>query len=367
VKSPQQNNAAHAQPAASRAPVQWPHVRASVLQPLLAPLREAGHLPRALGRQGLRESDLADPYNFVSLARYVALYEHASFLLKDPQLGVRLGTQTKLAELLGPVGMMFLMARSLQGAIEVLARFLNIWQSHTNMGVLRGAQKSEIVYQISESSIWPRRQDAEFSISALVTFVRDVLGRPWRPDEIHLEHGAPADAEAVQAAFGVPIRFGQSINRIIFSTPILDRVLPASAQAMAPFLERHLLDLARTGPTANDTVAGQAGFVVASRLGSGSVALGRVAREMGLSPRTLQRRLEQERVTFRDIVRLQRQRVAEGLIVSGRVPCGQVAEMLGYAESTVLSRAFKSWTGATPRDFARAKRKAGEEKEVVLF
>jgi AraC-like DNA-binding protein len=222
--------------------------------------------------------------------------------------------------------------------------------------VVRGVQTSEVIYQITDASIWPRRQDTEFSISALCAFIRSMLERAWRPDEIHLEHAAPRSADAIAARFAAPVRFGQAMNRIILSTAVLDRVLPPRSKGAAPFLERHLLELAGNTPAAVGSVSGQAGFVIARRLGRSRVSLPKVAEAMGISPRTLQRRLEAENVAFRDILRQQRQRVAEGLIATGKVPVSHIAEVVGYAESTVLSRAFKGWTGSSPRAFAQPAR-----------
>jgi AraC-like DNA-binding protein len=337
-----------------------PIVRASVLQPVADQLREAGLLEKTLARHDLSPADLADPYNVVPLASYVAWFETAALVLKDPVLGLRLGASTTPEDLLGPVGMLFLLGETLQGAIEDLSRYLSIWQSDTHVGVVRGVQKSEVIYQITDASIWPRRQDTEFSISALCTFIRSMLERAWRPDEIHFEHAAGRSADAVQARARAPVRFGQTMNRIILSTAVLDRPLPTRAKGAARFLERHLRELASTIPAGDGSFAGQVGLVIARRLGSSPVSLGKVADAMGIAPRTFQRRLEAENIAFRDILRQQRQRVAEGLISTGKVPVSHVAEVLGYAESTVLSRAFKTWTGQSPRDYARPGRPGKE-------
>jgi AraC-like DNA-binding protein len=333
----------------------WPIVRASVLLPVADQLRAAGLLEKTLARHDLSLADLADPYNVVSLASYVAWFETAAVVLKDPVLGLRLGASTTPADLLGPVGMLFLLADTLQGAIQDLSRYLSIWQSDTHVGVVRGVQTSEVIYQITDASVWPRRQDTEFSISALCAFIRSMLERAWRPDEIHFEHAAGRHAEVVQARIGAPARFGQTMNRIILSTAVLDRPLPSRARGAAPFLERHLRELATTIPAGDSGFAGQVGLVIARRLGRSPVSLEKVADAMGIAPRSFQRRLAAENIAFRDILRQQRQRVAEGLISTGRVPVSHIAEVLGYAESTVLSRAFKGWTGTSPRNYGQKK------------
>jgi AraC-like DNA-binding protein len=83
------------------------------------------------------------------------------------------------------------------------------------------------------------------------------------------------------------------------------------------------------------------------------VTLPSVAAELGLSPRTLQRRLAEVGTSLQALLREHRQRMAERHLQSGAMPCARIAEALGYADSTVLWRAMKGWTGQSPRSLAR--------------
>jgi AraC-like DNA-binding protein len=91
-------------------------------------------------------------------------------------------------------------------------------------------------------------------------------------------------------------------------------------------------------------------------LGSGPLTLPSVAQELGLSARSFQRRLAEERTSFRNLVRDQRRTLAESLMKDRSATVTDVAHTVGYSETAVLSRAFKVWTGASPRAFARATR-----------
>jgi AraC-like DNA-binding protein len=124
---------------------------------------------------------------------------------------------------------------------------------------------------------------------------------------------------------------------------------------MLPFMERHLQDLARESREP-ESFSRQVNYLIAQRLGLGPLNLPAIAGELGLSCRSFQRRLAEERTTFRHLVRDQRRSIAEALIKNRSTTVTSVAHSVGYAETAVLSRAFKSWTGSSPRSFARATR-----------
>ena len=88
------------------------------------------------------------------------------------------------------------------------------------------------------------------------------------------------------------------------------------------------------------------------------MSLPSIAQELGLSARSFQRRLAEERTSFRSLVRDQRRTLAESLIKDRSATVTAVAHTVGYAETAVLSRAFKVWTGASPRAFIRRERHA---------
>ena len=91
-------------------------------------------------------------------------------------------------------------------------------------------------------------------------------------------------------------------------------------------------------------------------MGLGPLSLPAIAAQLGLPPRSFQRRLSQERTSFRRLVRDHRRSLAEALIKNHAGTVTSVAHTVGYAETAVLSRAFKRWTGASPRTYARAAR-----------
>jgi len=339
-----------------------PTIRANLLVPILDALSAQGHDTVALlRRHGLPFAHPIDLYQLISLGRYVAFFEQAALLIEDPFLGLRLGRRFR-PELLGPLGFMFQASADLRLALQQLSSYVSVWQSGTRLELLAGGLTADYIYQIDNPLLRPRRQDAEYSLASICSLIRNLLGEKWTPVEVHFEHasfsGAPSAARAYAEAFHAPVFFGQNLNRLVIRQSDLRCAGVSSDRSMVPFMERHLHDLARES-TEPESFSRQVNYLIARRLGLGPLNLPAIAAELGLSSRSFQRRLAEECTTFRRLVRDQRRSIAETLMKNRSTTVTSIAHTVGYAETAVLSRAFKTWTGSSPRTFARATRAQG--------
>ena len=335
----------------SRAPI----IRANILAAVVAELVQRGLSPEPLLRAHIEADRIGSLYDEIPLARYVAFFEAAARLADDNALGVRVGIRIQPEEM-GPLGVVFMAAPDVRTALTRLGFFLRAWQGGTAMELETSTTTAEWTYQIEDPAIWPRRQDAEFSIAATCGLIRAMLGRNWNPLEIHFEHPAPeggaASGVALRRLLGAPVLFDQSVNRLVFERADLGRLVLHRDQPIAPYLEQHLRDLMHADAE-EASFAVRVGFLVAKRLGHRVVNMKSVAAELGISSRTLQRRLAEDGTSMRQIVRAERARVAEALLRAKHTPMVAIAHDLGYADTAVFSRAFKSWRGTSPRAFRR--------------
>lgn len=330
-------------------------IRANLLEPILDAVKAKGHETATLLRRNALPATPIDPYQLIPLGKYVALFEQAAQLLEDPFLGIRLG-QAFRPELLGPLGFIFRASVNLRQALQQLSSYVSVWQSATRVELVAGEGTVDYIYQIGDTSIRPRRQDAEYSLASICSLIRNFLGGQWAPLEVHFEHGSSSsNTRSYSRAFHAPVFFGQSVNRLVMRQADLERVGISADRSMIPFMERHLRDLARESKQ-EETFARRVNYLIARRLGAGPLTLPSVAQELGLSVRSFQRRLAEERTSFRTLVRDQRRTLAESLMKNRSASVTAVAHTVGYSETAVLSRAFKVWTGASPRAFVRAAR-----------
>lgn len=333
-----------------------PMIRAIALRPALAMIqqlpRELRELDALLSEHGISRQLTADSYARIPLKTYVGLLEQFAVLVQDDMFGLKVGQSFRLEDT-GPTGLVFLLPLKLGDVLRRFTRYGRILQNATRFGLEIDGDFACCPYQILDPAIKQRRQDAELSLAACLSHIRAFLGASWSPVEVHFEHPAPQSVKLFSRIFRAPVLFDQPDNRLILARTDLERFGTIEHASLLPFIERHLGELMNEERTFAD-LAAEVEALVARRLSDGSVQLKDIARELGYSGRTLQRRLIEEGRSFRDIVSHQRQVAAEKLMESSDISMIAVAQRLGYADSAVLSRAFKAWTGHSPRQYRRA-------------
>lgn len=327
-------------------------IRASVLAPLVRLLdEEGGHTDVLLAKHGLRRAQLTDPSGRIPLERYVTFFETSAEVLREPTLGLRLGSGMRPADL-GPLGLLFAASATIRDALSTLSRSVAALQTGTMAALLEENEYGAFVYRIDRPPAGPRIQDTDFTLAAMLALVRTLAGPRWRPVEVRLDHPEPADIGPYRAVFGPDIRFGRPVASLVLSRTDLDRKFQDVDQELVGILTRYVGDLAsenaRPGLLA-DRVRG----VIWMRIHQDKLTVDRLARELGMSVRSLQRRLEREGTSLRKLLREERQGIATAWLTSSSEPNGAISSALGYADGTVFWRAFKTWTGRTPSAFRR--------------
>jgi len=327
-------------------------IRASVLGPLLRSLDGIGQTDALLAAHGISRAELADPYAPIPLASYVALFETAALAIGDPAIGLKLGLAVRPADL-GPLGLLFTAAPTPRAALARFSELLAALQGGTQAALQRKGEFTAWTYRIDDSGIWPRRQDSEFSTAAICSLLHAIAGPGLRATEVQFEHDAPAGISMHKRIFNASLRFGQPANRLIFANADLDRKLPSADPGLALVLERHVADLMRQ-PEEEDLVQGVR-RLIGTQLGEQKITIETLAAGLGLSPRTLQRRLGAAGTSVRQLLREQRLTMADLRMKSSSLPQSAIAEALGYADGTAFWRAFKSWTNTTPSNYRKRK------------
>ncbi len=317
-------------------------IRASVLIPLVRQIdKRSGKTDLLLAAHGILRSQLEDPYAVLPMARYVALFEDAATITGEPALGARMGTGFKPADI-GPIGMLFAISPSIRHAFERLSKYVNAVQGATSSAVFEENGDFVWSYRIVDPSMWPRRQDSEFTLAASCQLVRSCFRRTWRPAEIQLEHRAPRDAAVLERIFGAPILFGQSGNRIVMNRAEADRIHRSEDNGLVEILERHIGDLVEK-TASNGLIRDKVQALIGIYLGHKPITVSALATELKLSKRSFQRKLANEGVSLRDLVRQHRQTLADHYLGERTAPMSEIARVLGYADNTVLWRARRSW------------------------
>lgn len=198
----------------------------------------------------------------------------------------------------------------------------------------------------------------EFTLAVFVgRFRTRPLVPPFRVSQVRLTRPAPERPTRHAALLGAPVVFGCAAAAL----EVPAEAWRARLETADPVLQETLRQLAeRIG-------LGEAGsdleLAVRARLrtllpeGRGEAAA--VAGSLGLSGRTLHRRLSAMGRTFREVLEAFREAEAERLLASGSVPLGEVALRLGFADQTAWNRAFRRWKGTSPRRWMASRNGAG--------
>lgn len=335
-------------------------IRAFFLAPIVREVSRSGiEIDGFLRQYGLSAAQLTSLYEPVPLQHFVSMLEDLASRLNRPFLGLELGQRSSLADL-GPFYAMFILARDLNAALGALARYESAWQTNTLLDIVRGKDASACRYLIQDPAIWPRRQDAEFALAAMTALIRQLTNNRWHPAAVEFEHDISGRATALRQFFRAPVSGNRPANLLIISTSDMEQPLrwrfDAEEGDVAPILERHLRELLAPPKEVPQTFAARVGALISRKVGRAAVTIDVVAAEMNMSVRTLRRHLVQEGSSFREILRAHRRTMMESILRANDARLADLAGRLSYSDGAVLSRAFKSWTGMSPRQYAKSQR-----------
>lgn len=334
-------------------------IRAFFLAPMIRELRRQDiDINGFLRQYGLSASQLTRLYERVPLRHYVAIVEELASLLNRPFFGLESGAEASLTDV-GPFFAMLILARDLHSALSSLARFQSAWQTNTLLDIVPGKDSFTCRYVIQDPAIWPRRQDAEFALAVLTSYIRQLRSSPWRPIAVEFEHDITGREAVLSRYFRAPVSGNQPTNALLISKndmgqPVrMQRNLDESD--VAP-VERHLRELLGPPVEAPHSCVERVSTLVATRVGRAELTIDVIAGDMNMSARNLRRRLTEEGTSFREILRAHRKALMESVLNADDARLNDLAGRLNYSDGAVLSRAFKSWTGMSPRQYVKSRR-----------
>ena len=191
-------------------------------------------------------------------------------------------------------------------------------------------------------------QYVEFVLGAVVNLLRVATGSQDLPQEAFLPHQRADRREEAAALLGCPVTFGAPRAGLAVSTATVSRRVVSGDAALHRHLRSYGDLLLRERAEAAPRLRYAAEAAILAALPSGTVTLARVAGELGVSPRTLRRRLGEEGLTFRGLVDDLRRILARSYLADAGIALADVAFLLGFADQSTFTTAHRRWTGETP-------------------
>ncbi len=194
------------------------------------------------------------------------------------------------------------------------------------------------------------RLSNEASLASLAAMSDEASSEPFRPLAVHFRHAVPGSSAAHEEHFGCPVHFSSDRDALHVSERTLRTPNRVGDSDMASFFDTHLA--AEVAQVDDDSsLDRQLQIEISRALSEGVPPLSDIARCLGMSGRTLQRRLSERGFSYQSVVDESRRRLARQMLRDTDASLLEIAFMTGFAEQSSFSRAFRRWEGQTPRSY----------------
>ena len=300
-----------------------------------------------LSHVGLTIDQIDDPEQRIDGSNQIAFLETAAHALNDEFLGLSLAEEVDCRDL-GLLYYVMASSDTLGGALKSGSRYSRI----TNEAiVLQYREMPEPTLRLSYSGI-PRHADRhqiEFCIVVMVRVSRLLSGRQLVPKRVSTMHVRSEGISKFARFLGNDIEFGSDADEIVFPAGSADWPLVNAD----PRLNKILVKVSEETLTSRKSNSGAFRVMlenaIAPLLPHGQAHAHVVATKMGMSERTLARRIAEEGVTFSEVLQQLKARLASRYLEDDRMPISRIAWLLGFEDASSFSHACRRWTGKSPR------------------
>ncbi len=299
---------------------------------------------------GLTRRQASTPDAKIPFHKHAALLTLAAEATGDGCFGLHLGTSLYPKQA-GVLGYVLLNSSTLGDALENLVRYSRVLTEGVDIELRVAGNEGVLMGRIGDPLVKDERQAAEFGMGLLLRFCELVTGSKVSPIRVEFRHAKPKEARTIRQRFGAPIRYGQERLALIVKRGLLDHPVEAADNELLKILRRHCRQTLGRRPRTKD-IAYEARELITALLPSGQPSFDDVARELGMSTRTLGRQLAKQGLSYKGLLDEVRHKLALRYL-NDRIGVKQVAYLLGYSEVAAFGHAFRRWTGSSPGRYRR--------------
>ena len=296
-----------------------------------------------------------EPQEGVGIRQQRLLLDAEQGILADPELPFRFGRDTDYRKL----GLLYYAMQSAERVSEAVineARFLPTADSALEGIVMANESALTVEYVCKGNQHELGKREGEFWATATVGMLRRFTRVELTPVAVEFTYDGRSDRPEIEAYFNCRVSFEAAVNRLMFAASTAELPLEEADPYLNALLVRfHENQLAGTDQHAS-TLAAKVAVTIAQGLADGSTTAASVARILGMSTRTLTRRLAEEGASFGSILDQLRADLAARYIRDSKLPIAEIAWRLGYKEPSAFTVAFKRWTGRPPTAVRREQR-----------
>lgn len=326
-----------------------PTVCREYLDNLLEYLYAQGATPRQL--QGLMR---LDPQDYISeqgrfpLRLFEMLLDAGSQLLNDYYLGAHAGAHCS-SQPWGMVNYLGMSASSNREAVSAVVNYSRLLIDHGDVELseeVNDQRAARLTWVLPPRQL-PSRQVIEFFFSNWYRVNKPLLDRWCSKREIHFTHDGPADSGEIERIIEAPVHYGSHCNAVEFDRHFLDRPTKFPHSGIHKSLEQ-AAQAELSNLQFEDRIIRDVKECIMNQLASGVPKLEEVAANLRLTPRTLQRRLNNTNTNFKYMVDDARKERSIRLISDSALGLPDISAELGFSDQSAFQKAFKRWYGQAP-------------------
>lgn len=299
-----------------------------------------------LERHAIDPQMVRDPDRYIDCKSVVDLFEDCSHTLNDPLFGLDLA-DIQDPEVFGCVTALCRAAPTVRDSVTSFIDFLPV--THAPDTVLELVENNDVAeIRWSVGTDLGTNDQANYQAALLnLKLLHTVGGNNFRPRYVNLAVAArPGSLSQLEKRLGCHFNSTRSENAIAFSAEILNRPVRSANRLIFNLLGGYL---EQVKAASRSSIADRVEDFVRGTMSSGDCSIERCALKLNISVRTLQTQLAEFDLKFSDILEKQRSEMARTYLEQPHLSLDDVADLLGYAEQSSFGRAFKRWTGLTPK------------------
>ncbi|MEQ3693575.1 MAG: AraC family transcriptional regulator ligand-binding domain-containing protein [Alcanivorax sp.] len=333
--------------ATDKSSLEQPKAVAMFLRPLASLLRQQGIEPGALFREhGLSLDDTNNPESQVNVTDTSNLLSAAEDLLQDPSLGINMARQSEYS-VFGGLGLALSAGGSLLSVLQRMTRFQRLISNAVRAELVIGDDKVSIHFHPNAGHT-PHPQGMQYVMANLVRLVRIRLDSTLNPLQVLVAHENAAYCARMARYFRVEPEQADHYA-IVFARDAANSQLHSSDSQLAAMLDATLNE--RLAAQEKGSLVIQLSLWLEGQLPEGEPSLADAGAQFHMSVRSLQRRLNEEELTWKQLVERTRRTLVERHLKVPGTTVTQLAFLLGFSDVSSFSRAFKKWYGVSPSQF----------------
>ncbi len=286
----------------------------------------------------------------LEVSKQIRILDLVAQELGDELLGFHLGRDFDLREI-GLVYYVLASSERLADAIRNAERYSGIMNDGVRLHFRQDDHAAAIALDYVNVDRHSDRHQIEFWLVTVIRICRQITDTRLAPRHLRVRHNRDTIPAEFRTFFGTDVEFGAGADEIVFPAPVVLLPLTKRDNYLNDLLRQYADEALASRPRHLGRFRSAVEDALTQLLPHGKGSASKVAQDLGMSTRTLARKLNAEGATFADILDKLRSALAQRYLSERELPISEISWLLGYSEVSSFTHAFKRWIGKTPRQY----------------